>query len=227
MMGVDWTTSTCNPTDIVAICTDSKSLCKALDGCSPAITTLQKKLAECPAEVIFQWIPGHSKIPGNEAADSAAKAATCLEEHPGEISYGSICSLIDRSMIDPPMSHDRTKQVYTASTKYSDATISSRADQVLLAQLRSGHHMAFRAYRNRVYPDEDPKCPLCEEPQHTLEHWLLKCPGVEAEKYKIFGYLEVGLNVLITHPQESLALSQSLLCGAKSKKPSRSTSTNP
>ena len=39
----------------------------------------------------------------------------------------------------------------------------SRADEILLARLRVGHHSSLRAYLHRIDPDIDPTCPRCKE----------------------------------------------------------------
>lgn len=162
----------------------------------------------------MQWIPGHSNIPGNEMADKAAKEATTIDEEAGLISYSSVCSLIRSTINDEQISHERTRSVYAQFSKKADTNIATRADQVLLARLRSGHHMALRAYANRVDGITDPICPLCETEQHTLEHWLLHCPGTARTKQELFGSTEVGLGVLTSHPAESIALARRTLLDA-------------
>ena len=44
-----------------------------------------------PAEIITQWIPGHSDVPGNEMADAAAKEGTELETKYRPVSFRNAC----------------------------------------------------------------------------------------------------------------------------------------
>ena len=93
----------------------------------------------------------------------------------------------------------------------------SRSDKVLLARLRTGHHYAFRKYLNRLDPSIDPKCPLCKEDEHSLEHWLIDCPGISQERMNLFGSHRGQLSWLSSHPLKSVALAKMTLLGESSQ----------
>ena len=97
----------------VTICTDSKSLCDALTGCNNQVDSIRQLLTNMSSRVIIQWVPGHSNIPGNELADVAAKDATNLP--PGviqPISLSRVYKLINDTIKEPHIQHDRTREVY-------------------------------------------------------------------------------------------------------------------
>ena len=60
----------------VLICTDSQSLCIALEAANSSLLKTIQRLDQLIAEVHIQWILGYSDVPGNELADVRAKAAT-------------------------------------------------------------------------------------------------------------------------------------------------------
>lgn len=52
-------------------------------------------------------------IPGNEAADAAAKeAASSTDMSPQPVSLSSALCCINRTILDPPIKHERTAAVY-------------------------------------------------------------------------------------------------------------------
>ncbi len=85
---------------------------------------------------------------------------------------------------------------------------SSRADAVLLARLRAGHTPLLKAYANLLDPSADPLCPLCKEELQMTEHWLRRCPRLDATRQNIFGSPSPPHKVLTTDPESVLALAR-------------------
>ena len=74
----------------VLVCTDSQSLCRALEGHGDTADELRNEIDKCPNELLIQWVPGHSDIPGNELADEEAKQATSEEGEGRAVSFEGI-----------------------------------------------------------------------------------------------------------------------------------------
>ncbi len=155
-------------------------------------------------------MPGHKGILGNELADTEAKAAaSTTSDPPRPISYASARSLIRRTLTDPPPTNSRTTEVYGGFSWSKDCmATSNRADAVLLARLRAGHTPLLKVYANLLDPSADPLCPLCKEEPRTTEHWLRRCPRLDATRQNIFGRPSPPLKVLTTDPERVLALAR-------------------
>ena len=78
--------------------------------------------------------------------------------------------MIIKKTFQDEIKHQRIKTVYSKINKEEERTIKNREDQMTLAQIRSGKHMAFQAYKHQVESDTPGNCPRCEEDKHTLEH---------------------------------------------------------
>ena len=65
-----------HPSINILICTDSKSLCKALLSSNSRTSSIHEYINSIFFSIYIQWIPGHCDIPGNELADRAAKQVT-------------------------------------------------------------------------------------------------------------------------------------------------------
>ncbi len=85
---------------------------------------------------------------------------------------------------------------------------SNRADAVLLARLRAGHTPLLKADANLLDPSADPLHPLCKEEPQTIEHWLRRCPRLDATRQDIFGSPSPPLKVLTTDPERLLVLAK-------------------
>ncbi len=170
-VAMEWATTN-HPEYSLTICTDGQSLLKAIEHRSLVITHhLRSLLNARPGPTSLLWIPGHKGIPGNELADTAAKAAAITTSGPlRPISYASARSLIHRTLTSPPPTNSRTAEVYGGFSWSKDCTATSnRADAVLLARLRTGHTPLLKAYANILDPSADPLCPLCKEEPQTIE----------------------------------------------------------
>ena len=111
------------------------SLCKALNGSNDEVDDLRLTLSQCKTPVSIQWIPGHSAIPGNDLADQAAKDAAKLIGEARETSYQGITPAIKAAIRDPPITHERTRLIYSKFSKSKERSITSRKDRVLLARI--------------------------------------------------------------------------------------------
>jgi len=203
-----------DPATSVLICTDSQSLCTALESNNPtpSIGDIRLLLTTIKARLAIQWVPGHCDLPGNELADAAAKEAAASTDDTEPISFESACTTIKTTITDGEPTHQRTREIYSKLNKREEDKITSRADQVLLAQLRSGHHNALRAYKKRVYGAEtDASCPSCGEAEQDLEHWLVNCPAGSNWRMERFGTHLGSLEWLTSHPEEVVAYARKSL----------------
>ena len=210
-LAVDWINQHLVQSTSAAIYTDSQSLCMALLGSSPDLDTLRLSIDNCVALSHIQWVPGHCDIRGNVLADTAAKSATSLPTPPKAVTYASACAAIRGATRDPLPSHPRTRAVYAHYSRDREACVLSRADQSLLAKLRSGHYMGLRAHRARVDGVSDPTCNLCGQTNQTLEHWLGSCPGTAQQRFRLFGPDSGDLGCLTKHPLGCLSLARNTL----------------
>ena len=210
-IALDWATEECSETDSIAVFTDSQSLCEGLLGTSPRLDTLRFRLRNISFELTIQWIPGHKNIPGNNLADETAKLAAASPGPHKPIPYGSACSQIRMTTKDPPVQHARTRAIYGEFSMRREAQIKSRSDQTLLARLRSGHHISLMAYRHRLDAAADPLCPLCNEEEHDVMHWVQKCPATERTRRELFGEDSGRLECLTKYPAATVILARKTL----------------
>ena len=203
------------PVGISMICTDSQAALNALKGSEKTdekgLAQLRACLARLRSPVILQWVPDHCGLVGNEWAykavgESAISTDMSLPNLDG-ISFQSAKALIKREIVDPPTSHIRTKAVFDGS---SNSDPLSRADAVLIAQLRSGHCHTLAAYRSVVDANLSPTCPYCEADHETLEHWIQECPATAVKRIRVFGGTAPQLSVMVSNTRAVLAFAHGL-----------------
>ena len=208
----EWIQQECTAEDKVVICTDSLSLCQALESLNEGVDPTIKQISKCDAEITVQWVPAHTGIPGNEAADLAAKEATRSPGLGRPISFSSACAFIRHSVLDDPPTDSgdkRIMEIYGAYNHRRDkAQIQNREDQVHLSRLRSGNHPSMNYYQHKFDERIENVCPRCNDGEDTVEHWLNKCPAMEHIKMHIFGRTKLEPDILTREPGKCMMLAR-------------------
>ncbi|OJT07833.1 hypothetical protein TRAPUB_1235 [Trametes pubescens] len=147
-------------------------------------------------QLTLRWVPGHEDVPGNEAADVAAKEAAHKRSSPRR--------QLPESLRTPlPLSTSRARQNYKLElnrragvqwrtsvrgvrmaevdgampSKRYGALISAlpRRHANLLIQFRT-NHVPLQAYFARTEKVPSATCPTCRGAPETVPHYLLACP---------------------------------------------------
>jgi ribonuclease HI len=201
------------------VCSDSMSALAALrarpkPGDYGPLARARELLRRVTGEVVFQWVPGHCGLLGNEVADQAAREATLPPEEGGPaqrplpVSFRAVKALIREKIRDPKPTHARTRLVYAKALQRGGRT---RKEEVTLARLRSGHSWLLAAYRSRVTqrrpPElrEDSVCSRCFLEEETLQHFLQECPATAAARVSCLGSAAPSLSILCKRPGRVIA----------------------
>ena len=190
------------------ICSDSRSALSALKGGElkdhPILWQVRTVLRSLSCEVLFQWVPGHCGLPGNEEADRVAREAA-LDGREGRaaqdvpVTFGAAKSAIKRAVKDPDPQHERVRQVYRGPLKRLQGI--SRKEEVLLARLRSGHCLQLAAYRDWVQ-EIGSTCQRCNNAPETVAHLMANCEATEALRVLIFWEASPTIFVLSGEPRK-------------------------
>ncbi len=156
------------------------------------IWSLLQKLSEHSIRTIFQWVPGHRGIPGNEGADKAAGEASKLDQSSVPINFETAKACLKRHTNDKWRERVRNQDLFlnkvTSRTgrprRLEDM---SRTDEVLTHQLRTGKCplAAHTLAKYKGLPEEKGYCLAGCKEKETVEH-LLCCPMYEGVRRRLF-----------------------------------------
>lgn len=172
------------------------------------VQTLRRSVqkAQSDVQITVAWIPGHSDVEGNEAADVAAKEAAA--------GTSTVRKYLPTYLRKPlPSSASRLRQnmaaklqndaraTWLASPRYTrlsriDNSLPSkhyaqltqnipRRHAALLIQLRTGH-APLNKHLHRINCVPSPLCPRCENAPETVDHYLLFCPAYDRARLGLY-----------------------------------------
>ena len=137
----------------------------------------------------LHWVPRHSFLPGNDAADELARRGVLLVPSVIPCSLSPLISPIHFCLFSDWRCTVSSKfldtQVFSTST---EELVLPRHAHCTLSRLQcSGHSLHLSSYLSRIGRIENPSCSACGHSSQDTSHLILHCPATDSLPCLHFG----------------------------------------
>ena len=139
----------------------------------------------------LQWVPGHSFLPGNDAADGRARRGVLLAPSAVPCSLSPLISRIHSCLF--------SDWRCSVSSKYFDTQVPSistedlvlpRYARCVLSRLRcNGHSLLLGSYLSGIGRTDNPSCSACGHSSQEMSHLILHCPATDSLRRSLLATL--------------------------------------
>jgi len=167
------------------------------------IILLFNNLINSNHNIIFCWIPGHSRIKGNIAANNAAKSTTTLPithlSLPASDFFPCIKKHINHrwQTLWQSFPNNKLYKIHSSISTIPPIHSFNRKDQVLINRLMIRHTRLTHSHLSKERP---PMCTCCST-LLTVEHILTNCSHYQTIRHKFYLYSDLSNIFQVIPPQ--------------------------
>ena len=148
-----------------------------------------QELSSLSCSIRLQWVPGHSFLSGNDAANGLARRKALLAPSALPCCLSPLISRIHSCLF--------SDWRHAVSSKFFDTQVPSTSTEELvlprharcvLSRLRcNGHSLLLSSYLSMIGRIENPFCNACGHSSQDISHLILHCPATNCLRRSHFG----------------------------------------